>query len=263
MEPPPEPLYFKAELARDDAVERLRQLSRCVRQLIPALKPLTPDGTPKPELQAAFAKLVGRGGPAVEVKEGHWWHVVEVFLDWAQGVLSGDEPVIQQASSAVKLHKGQLCIDRAALRALGLFTEAWPVPMTPAALQRSNAAAAAKAGFVARPPAPAGGKARAKAEQHGEEAGPSEAAPAAQRRPEAQQETKKAGGAGSKRTAAGSSKPAAEAAPAPVVELGCARCRYRQCSDCRRRAAKKLVSGDKSSGLVEGTFVPWWFAAFD
>jgi hypothetical protein len=176
---------------------------------------------------------------------------VEVFLDWAQGVLSGDEPVIQQASSAVKLHKGQLCIDRAALRALGLFTEAWPVPMTPAALQRSNAAAAAKAGFVARPPAPAGGKARAKAEQHGEEAGPSEAAPAAQRRPEAQQETKKAGGAGSKRTAAGSSKPAAEAAPAPVVELGCARCRYRQCSDCRRRAAKKRSSKKRKAGQEE------------
>lgn len=61
----PSVLRYKANLSREDFVERARQLCRALKSLIPSTKVLLAPAKTRLEMEQAFSALVGDGGPKV------------------------------------------------------------------------------------------------------------------------------------------------------------------------------------------------------
>lgn len=110
-------LHYIAAPARDDPVERARQLSRVLRALLPHSRPLFVDIKTKGALEVAFQALVGREGPQPEYGAA-WFQYVRTLLDWCHRAV-GKGPGQPAASSAVRKVGNEVTIDRHLLRNLG------------------------------------------------------------------------------------------------------------------------------------------------
>ena len=67
----PAVLKYKANLSREDFVERSRQLCRALKSLIPASRVIFVPAKTRVEMEAAFRALVDDKGPTVTCKVVH------------------------------------------------------------------------------------------------------------------------------------------------------------------------------------------------
>lgn len=145
-----EPLQYKANLSREDAIEKARQLARALRMLIPDTRSITTGATTRRALDAAFAHIAGKEIPPPNF-QGPWWEFISVVLNWGYQCVYGKTKIRigGDVMLATVVHKKGDCIeiDRQMLRQLHLFPEAWPVPFRAVSVRRANKQAAAKAGY--------------------------------------------------------------------------------------------------------------------
>lgn len=136
-----QPLRYKAKLARDDGVERARQLTRSLKSLFPNVKPIFGESKSRGDIDAALIKIASKGAPEITYK-GTWWESLPRILHWAQGVIDGAPGKgAQDAAKTVHLSDNVVEINRAALHALGMFPDSWPAPFEPSSLRKANAKA--------------------------------------------------------------------------------------------------------------------------
>ena len=154
IEPPPPPveivapLKYKARLARDDGVERARQLTRSLKSLFPNVKPLFGESKHRSDLDATMVKIASKGAPEITYK-GTWWESLPKILHWAQNVIDGapaGKSATDDAAKTVTFYDNTVEIDRAALHAMGLFPDSWPAPFEANSLKKANAKAAQERG---------------------------------------------------------------------------------------------------------------------
>lgn len=151
----PAVLKYKANLSRDDFVERARQLCRALKSLIPKSKAIIGQSKTRSDMEAAFSNLVGGSGPVVTCKVGvsctmasvswsmahfvfsqdSWWEFLPILMKWIQGLLE-----IQQgdASKCITLVDNTIEIDREGLHRMGMFPESWNPPLSKETLREDN-----------------------------------------------------------------------------------------------------------------------------
>lgn len=127
-------LHYKANLSRDDFVERARQLCRALKALIPKAKGIFGSAKTRIEMEAAFLSVVGDDGPLPACKNS-WWEYLPQLLVWAQDLLEIRGP---QASDAIILSGNTIEIDKGFLYGIGMFPESWEIPLNKETLCRSN-----------------------------------------------------------------------------------------------------------------------------
>lgn len=130
----PAVLKYKANLSRDDFVERARQLCRALKSLIPNARGIVGQAKTRIEMEAAFATLVGKDGPLPTCKNS-WWGYLPKLLLWIQDLLEIRGP---RASNAIKLIGNTVEIDREYLHSIGMFPESWDIPLKKASLIKNN-----------------------------------------------------------------------------------------------------------------------------
>eukprot|EP00889_Picochlorum_renovo_P002731 jgi/Picre1/29761/NNA_005143.t1 len=131
----PAVLKYKANLSRDDFVERARQLCRALKSLIPKAKAIIGQSKTRSDMEAAFSNLVGGSGPVVTCKDS-WWEFLPVLLKWIQGLLEIQEG---DASKCITLVDNTIEIDRECLHHMGMFPEGWNPPLSKETLKEDNA----------------------------------------------------------------------------------------------------------------------------
>jgi len=173
--------------------------------------------------------------------QGAWWGCLKAVMQWAQETIHGSTGRgVQDAGNAIREEGDFLIIDRAALHRLGLFPEAWPMPLRAVSLCKANAAAASKAGLPKPTLFPSEAEKQQQQKQGPKDRGTSAKEQGDKKAEEPVKEEKKG------------------RAPAPVphgvrrVQLGCKRCRHGRvgCSDCQKREFNKLVEAGHAD-LVE------------
>lgn len=127
-------LKYKANLSRDDFVERARQLCRALKSLIPNAKSIIGVAKTRMEMEAAFVSIVGRGGPVPDCKNS-WWEYLSQLLLWVQDRLEIRD---RNASDAITLTGNTIEIDRGFLHSIGMFPESWEIPLSKENLMRTN-----------------------------------------------------------------------------------------------------------------------------
>ncbi|KAI8102805.1 hypothetical protein M9434_005598 [Picochlorum sp. BPE23] len=131
----PAVLKYKANLSRDDFVERARQLCRALKSLIPKAKAIIGQSKTRSDMEAAFSNLLGGSGPVVTCKDS-WWEFLPVLLRWIQGLLEIQEG---DASKCITLVDNTIEIDRECLHHMGMFPEGWNPPLSKETLKEDNA----------------------------------------------------------------------------------------------------------------------------
>ena len=127
-------LKYKANLSRDDFVERARQLCRALKSLIPNAKGVLGSAKTRTEMESAFVKVVGDDGPLPTCKNS-WWEYLPQLLVWIQELLDIGGP---KASDAVILSGNTIEIDKGFLHSIGMFPESWDIPLRKETLLKSN-----------------------------------------------------------------------------------------------------------------------------